>query len=67
MNFLHNMIANIPFSLTECLAPKEVGELLDASKEEHRPVEDLVTLAVRDMLERRRAAKTAQQTQPIAA
>ena len=62
------MIANIPFSLTECLAPKEVGELLEAASDAHRPVEDLVTLAVREMLERRRAAKTAQQPkQPIAA
>ena len=49
------MIANIPFCLTECLAPKEVGELLQASEQEHRPVEDLVVFAVREFLEARRA------------
>lgn len=55
------MIANIPFCLTECLAPKEVGELLSAAETDHRPVEDLVVFAVREMLERRRKAKGSEQ------
>lgn len=62
------MTALIPFSLTECLAPKDVSELLDASNEDRRPVADLVTLAVREMLERRRVAKSAEQAaKPMAA
>lgn len=44
------MTANIPLSLSECLAPKEVGALLDISQSEHRPVEDLVVFAIRDFL-----------------
>lgn len=53
------MIANIPFCLSECLAPKEVGELLAAAEEDHRPVEDLVVFAVRELLERRRTPQSA--------
>lgn len=48
------MIANIPLSLTECLAPREVGELLAAASEQQRPVEDLVVFALRDYLQARR-------------
>lgn len=48
--FIIQMIANIPFSLTECLAPKEVGELLEVAEHEQRPVEDLVVFAIRDFL-----------------
>ena len=44
------MTATIPISLSECLAPKEVGALLDISQAEHRPVEDLVVFALRDFL-----------------
>jgi len=62
------MTALIPFSLTECLPPKDVSDLLDASNEDRRPVADLVTLAVREMLERRRMAKSAEQAaKPMAA
>jgi hypothetical protein len=50
------MIANIPLSLTECLAPRELGELLDAAERDGRPVEDLVVFAVRELLERRRVS-----------
>lgn len=49
------MIANIPFALTECLAPKEVGELLTAAEQDHRPVEDCVVFAVREWLQNRRS------------
>lgn len=60
------MIANIPFCLSECLAPKEVGELLAAAEQEHRPVEDLVVFAVRELLERKRSDKAAQPQQQAA-
>ncbi len=50
------MIANIPFALTECLAPKEVGELLTAAEQDNRPVEDCVVFAVREWLQNRRSA-----------
>lgn len=48
------MTAHIPLSLTECLAPREVGELLEAASEQRRPVEDLVVFALRDYLQARR-------------
>jgi hypothetical protein len=59
------MQALIPFSLTECLAPREVGELLAAAEFEGRPVEDLVVFAVRDLLESRRSKS--QEAQPVTA
>jgi hypothetical protein len=48
------MQALIPLSLTECLAPREVGALLSMSEAENRPVEDLVVFAIRDLLEARK-------------
>ena len=44
------MHALIPFSLTECLAPREVGVLLSIAETEQRTVEDLVVFALRDFL-----------------
>lgn len=46
------MHALIPFSLTECLAPREVGALLSIAEAEQRSVEDLVVFALRDFLTR---------------
>ena len=42
------MIANIPFCLTENLAPKEVGELLTAAEERKCPPEEIIVLLYRD-------------------
>jgi|GEM_PF-2794359 len=53
------MHALIPFSLTECLAPREVGALLSIAEAEQRSVEDLVVFALRDFL-------TTRQSQPEA-
>lgn len=47
------MHALIPFSLTECLAPREVGALLTIAESEQRTVEDLVVFALRDFLSTR--------------
>lgn len=59
------MIATIPFCLTENLAPKEVGDLLQAAEEEHRPVEDLLVFAIREFLVARSAAKSATEAQVV--
>jgi hypothetical protein len=51
------MQALIPFSLTECLAPREVGALLTIAETENRPVEDIVVFALRDFLVSRTTVK----------
>lgn len=44
------MTALIPFSLTECLAPREVGELLKLAEREHSKPEELIVMAIREYL-----------------
>jgi hypothetical protein len=61
------MQALIPFSLTECLAPREVGALLSIAESENRPVEDIVVFALRDFLTSRTAAKPMQEAQAATA
>lgn len=56
------MIANIPFCLTENLAPKEVGELLTAAEERKCPPEEIIVFALRDFLQQRRDAALLQGT-----
>jgi hypothetical protein len=55
LNFAHKpMIANIPFALTECLSPKEVGQLLEVAESEGSSPEAVITEAVREFLAGRR-------------
>lgn len=49
------MIANIPFSLSENLAPRELGELLTMAQERKLEPEELIVFAVRDFLQEQRA------------
>lgn len=56
-NMLLPMVANIPFCLSENLAPKEVGELLTAAEERKCPPEDIIVFALRDFLAARREAR----------
>lgn len=48
------MVANIPFSLHENLAPREVGELLNAAQESKCEPEEIIVFALRDYLAQRR-------------
>lgn len=48
------MTALIPFHMSECLAPKEVSELLTAAEQERASPEDFIIEAIRERLARRR-------------
>lgn len=48
------MVANIPFCLHENLAPREVGELLNAAEESKCAPEEIIVFALRDYLALRR-------------